>query len=248
MLAMRAPSGEVRREGYERLEFKSSDDNCLKSFFASDIVRCRPLQSPQIPFDRAVSPRLTQLKLTALACAMGAVTLLNACDDPTGTSVPIENIDRKLTVYAMNSTPPTYPSAIQMRAGLVLRIDAGFNFDLAFDITSDNVIGVYTAGSLASELANPRRVGLQLTNELFSQAKTAPTSGYVYDSSYVVTAGQTMFVDVIEPACTGSFRGPNIRSKLVVDSFDLTSRAIHLHILVNRNCGFRSLVDSVPKD
>ena len=207
-----------------------------------------PLQSPQIPLDRAASPRPTQLKLTALACAVGAVVALNACDDPTGTSVPIENITRKLTVYALNSTPPTFPSAIHMRAGVTARIDAGFSFDVAFDITSDNVIGVYTAGSLASELANPRRVGLQLTNQSFGEALTAPTSGYVYDSSYVVPAGQTVFVDVIEPACAGSLRGPNVRGKLMVDSFNLTTRAIHVHILVNRNCGFRSLVDTIPKD
>lgn len=191
-----------------------------------------------------------QLRLPALLVAVGAVAALNGCGDPTGARANVANFENRLTVYGLNGTPSTFPSGVLMQEGVAVRVDASFAFDLAFDVKAADSVAVYTPGFLASELATPGRVGLKKAEQAFDAAITAPTSGYAYDSLLVVPVNQTVFVDVIDRSCFGSIFGPNIRGKIVVDSLDAPRSIIYLHVLVNRNCGLKSLVPAgeIPKD
>lgn len=188
-----------------------------------------------------------QVRLSALLAVVGAVVALAGCDKPL-TITPRDNIDRQFVVYSLNGTPTTLPSGILVQEAFPVRIDASLNFDLAFDLKSADSIAVYTVAFVANQLTQPRRVGLQLGAAPFDQATTAPTSGYVYDSTLTVGIGQTVFVDVFDTSCAGSILGTNIRGKVRVDSLDFTNRLLYLHVLSNPNCGYKSLVTGTPKD
>jgi hypothetical protein len=190
-----------------------------------------------------------KLRLLALLFAAGVVAALDGCGDPTDSQFRLDTReDSTLKLYSLNGTPPTLPSGIIVQTLQLVRIDASLVFDLTFDIKSADSVTVYTVGAIASQLAQPRRVGLQPTSVLFGEATRAPTTGYVYDSSLTVGLGRTVFVDIFAAGCAGGFVAPNVRAKLKIDSLDLSLRTVFLHVLSNPNCGFRTLVKGTPKD
>ncbi len=187
-------------------------------------------------------------RLRALLAVVVAIWAGYGCDDSTAIRAQFSNSELKPVVYAMNGTPSTLPAALALRYGTAQRIDANFFFDLAFDIKAAGMVEVYTQSLVASELAPRHRVGLQLSAQPFDAVTRAPTSGYAYDSLTTLPLGQTLLVDVLEQNCANSFLGANIRGKITVDSVQFVPRRIFLHVLVNPNCGFRSLVPGEPKD
>ena len=190
-----------------------------------------------------------QVRILALLVAVGAVVAIDGCGDPTAVTAQFPNTDTTVVVYALNGTPTTAASALTVRTTSVVRLEAGFTFDLAFDLNSAGEVVVYTVRAVASQLAAVRRVGLQATTKTFAEAEAAPTSGYVYDSSMVVPIGKTVFVDVVDANCPQfSILGQNIRAKFAIDSARASDRTVYVHILADPNCGFKSLVQGVPKD
>lgn len=188
-------------------------------------------------------------RLSALLVAVGAVVALNGCGDPTAIRAQFDNIDTTRTVFAFTGTAPTLPSALLLRGGVPVRLDAGFNFDLAFDINPAGEVVAYSVRKVASQVTGTHRVGVQFSDDPFEEITRAPTSNYVYDSLYVIPVGKVFLVDVLDPSC-GQFSllGPNIRAKVVVNSVDLTTRAIHLRLLANPNCGFVALTPGEPPE
>lgn len=187
------------------------------------------------------------MRIPALLVAVGAIAALG-CGDPTAIKARFSNRDISLTLYALNGSPASLPSAVSVRDASRRIVDANFAFDLAFDLRPDSLIHVYSVGTVASELLPVRRVGLLTTTQAFGAVTEAPTSGFTYDTSLVVPVGRTILVDVIENSCGfESFLGLNIRAKLVVDSVDVPKRAIYVHMLVNPNCGFKQLTPGEPK-
>lgn len=189
------------------------------------------------------------LRLPALLVAVTAIAAASGCDDATGIKAQFPNRDDTVLVYALNGTPATVPTALQIRTISPVRIDASYNFDLAFDINAAGEVIAYTPRAVGGELVNARRVGLQLPNQEYSTITTAPTGGYKYDSLLVLPVGKALLVDSFDPGCSPySLLGPNIRAKLVLDSVNLASRVIYLHALSNPNCGFRQLTPGTPKE
>lgn len=192
-------------------------------------------------------PRILD-RARVLLAAVAGIGAAAGCDDPTTIRASFNNVEREVVVYAMNGSEITRPAALGVRTVTPVRIDAGFGFDVAFDINDSGFVEVYTQGRVASQLVATRRVGLQYGGQPYPETIRAPVSGYVYDSSLVAPAGRVVFVDVIEQQCSGSFLGANIRAKIRVDSVNASTRAIHMHVLANPNCGFRSLVLGEPRD
>lgn len=193
-----------------------------------------------------------QARLSALLVAIGAVAAIAGCDDSTAFRASFNNQEITPTVYAMNGTAVSLPSAISVRAGAVVRVDPSWSFDIAFDLDTAGAVLVHSARAVATELSPVNRVGFQTSTDSFAQITRAPTSGYTYDTTFTLPIGRTLLIDVNDfRGCSGqSFLGINIRAKLVIDSVDLTKRAIYPKLLINRNCGFRSLVPAgeLPKD
>ena len=191
-----------------------------------------------------------KVKVLALCVAVLIVVALDGCGDPTAIQAQSENIDTARTVYALNGTANALPAALNVHFASPVRLDAGFSFDLAFDINSANEVIVYTVRAVGSQLVAGHRVGLQPTTKTFAEATQAPTSGYVYDSLLTLPVGKLVFIDAIDAINCSQFSllGQNIRAKMQIDSVNTAMRAIYLHILSNTNCGFKSLVPGLPKD
>jgi len=192
-----------------------------------------------------------QVKSLALLLAIGASAAFSGCGDPTAIKAAFPDIDAKPAIYALNGTTSTI-SAVSVRSGSAVPVDANFAFDVAMDFNAQGQVVVYTVRAVASQLVQAHPVGLQMTDKAFDAIDRAPTSGYKYDSSMVVPVGKTVFVDAIDTfSCSPySILGQNIRAKMVIDSVLPSSRQIFLHVLSNPNCGFRSLVPGgeLPKD
>ena len=192
-----------------------------------------------------------KLRISVLSAAVAVVTVLSAtsCVDPTATKAQFNTDSARVEVFALNGSTPGLPSAIRTRTIVAVSVGGDFNFDVAFDLGPAGEVIAYTPRMVASELVGVRRVGLLLADGPFESFIKAPTSGYKYDSLLTIPAGKLLLVDVVEPACINlSILGPNVRSKLQVDSVDLARRAIYLRVLSNPNCGFRDLVPGLPKE
>jgi hypothetical protein len=188
-------------------------------------------------------------RLSALLVAVGAVVAMNGCDDPTSIDPQFENIDTTRTIFAVSGTPANLPAALLVRGVAPVRVDAAFNFDLAFDINSAGEVVAYSVRKLASQIATTHRVGIQFTDEVFDAVTVAPKSNYLYDSTYVIPLNKVFLIDVLDPSCSQfSILGPNIRAKAVVTSVNLSTRSIDLHILANPNCGFVTLTPGLPPE
>lgn len=191
-----------------------------------------------------------QVRLSALLVAVGAVVAMDGCTDSTAFRAQFANEERRLTAYALNGTAPTLPAGVSVRAGSVTRVDPTLAFDLAFDMDGFGAVTVYSARRVAGELSSVSRVGFQIDSvNLYDHITRAPTSGFAYDTALALVTGQTLLIDVIEASCQGqSFLGFNIRAKLMIDSVDAARRAVYFRMLANSNCGFRSLLEGIPKD
>jgi|SRR5688572_8966434 len=192
-----------------------------------------------------------QVRLSPLLVAVGAVAALTGCGDDNAFRAQFPNQLRSHTVYAMNGTPPTLPSALSVRLNNVARIDPTFGFDVAFDMDpgGGGEVRIHSTRSVAGELSPVNRVGFQFAASEFDEVTKSPGSGFKYDTAFSLPVGRTLMVDVIDGSCSGfSFLGFNIRAKLIVDSVNTTTRAIYLRMLSNPNCGFISLVEGVPKE
>jgi hypothetical protein len=152
-------------------------------------------------------------------------------------------------VFAISGTPPNLPTALLVRGAAPVRIDAAFNFDLAFDINGAGEVIAYSARKLGSEITATHRVGIQFTDEQFDAVTKAPKTNYVYDSTYVLPVGKVFLIDVLDSSCSQfSILGPNIRAKAVVTNVDVAARSIEMDILANPNCGFVTLTPGLPPE
>jgi hypothetical protein len=193
-----------------------------------------------------------KLRLSALSVAVAALALASvasSCGDPTAIDAQFETDSATVEVFALNGTSPTLPSAIRTRSIIPVRVGNDFGFDVAFDIGPAGEVIAYTPVMVANQLAAPRRVGLLLAEGPFDAFTRAPASGFKYDSLLTVPAGKLLLVDVIEPGCINlSILGPNVKSKIQVESVDVGRRSITLRVLSNPNCGFFDLVPGLPRE
>src|SRR3954468_15697341 len=190
-----------------------------------------------------------QLRLPALLVAVSVVAAMSGCGDGLGIKAQFPNFDVRDTVFALTGTSPLLPAGMLMRDANAKKVDGNFNFDIAFDLDSANNVVIYTQRFVGSQLIAGHAVGLLPTSQSFDAVTSAPTGGFKYDSAMVLPLHETLLVDVVDPTCSVlSILGPNIKAKMEIDSINTQRRMIFLHVLVDPNCGFHSLVQGTPKD
>lgn len=202
------------------------------------------------------------MKFRQLVSSVGlalVVSGVSACDNPNQTSALISVVADTLQVFALTGTPPSYPAAFLASSGAVTRADGNFNFDVAFDINASNEVIVYpqklvgvpcVAGAVnCGGAAGGKPVGLQRITVAFDSLERAPTAGYQFDSTFVLTPGQGLVMQVQSSSeCPLSF-STVMYSKFVIDSIDTGRRSIYFRSVNDPNCGYRSLVPgTTPKN
>jgi hypothetical protein len=195
------------------------------------------------------------MKSRQLVSSVGLAAVVfgvSACDAPNTTNNLISVIADTLTVFALTGTPPSYPAAFLASSGAVTRADGSFNFDVAFDIDASNQVIVYpqklvgvpcVVGALnCGGALGAKPVGLQRITVAFDSLERAPTAGYQFDSTFALTPGQGLVMQVQSASeCPLSF-STIMYSKFVVDSIDTGRRSIYFRSVNDPNCGYRSLV------
>jgi hypothetical protein len=185
------------------------------------------------------------MKFRLISMTAGIAFGAAACNDPNENTTLSPVLADTLTVYALTGTAPSFPSGYYSASGAVTRVDGNFNFDIAFDINQENKVVIYPQRLVGISLDGAKPVGIQRLAVPFDELGRAPGSGYVFDSSFVVSPGEGLVMQVQALRECGFFFSQLRYTKLVVDSIDVPRRSIFFHTVHNPNCGYRSLVPGV---
>lgn len=193
-----------------------------------------------LPIRRPVGPR--RLPLIAALAATFAVA---ACDDPFKTKASYENGSQAFQVYALTGNPTNLSAALLLPVRSVTRVDGTFAFDVAFDLNAAGNVVLIPVSVLGQNPSGARAVGIIASSSEYTTILEAPLSGYTFDSTTVVTKGQSFIIKAQETTCSSSLT-PYQYAKAVVDSIDMVKRTMIGRVTINLNCGFRSLRDGLP--
>jgi hypothetical protein len=159
---------------------------------------------------------------------------------------------QQITLYALTGTSVLTPSAYSMSLELEVRTDQTSDFDFAFDIGIDSVLGVGTTGDTVAVLM-PRGAlgltadgGLQRSTLDFDSIVAAPLNGYERLNPLVVTQGSVLIAASRLLQCTYQIIRPRAMAKLVVDQLDLVQRRAVIRLVIDPNCGYLSLQPGIP--
>jgi hypothetical protein len=197
--------------------------------------------------------------VAGLSLASVAALGLSACNDPNSTDTIIPVLADTLVAFALTGTPPSFPSAFLASSGAVTRADGSFNFDIAFDLDASNKVIVYpqklvgvpcVVGALnCGGTLGAKPVGLQRITVAFDSLLRAPSSGYQFDSTFVLAPSEGLVMQVQSASACQLYISTVMYSKIVVDSVNPTRRAIYFRSVNDPNCGFRNLVPGAkPKN
>ncbi len=161
-----------------------------------------------------------------------------------------ENFDRQFEFWAISGTSAALPAGYQFTTESLVRPqvlgNGTINFDVAFDLNAAGKVVVLPV-RLVAPLPPGRSpsVGFLRWSAAYEQLQRAPDRGYVADTTAVLGVGETISVQLTNSGCNF---GEPFYAKLTVDQIDVPARRMLVRVLVNRNCGYRSLTAGVPKD
>lgn len=181
---------------------------------------------------------------TAAGFLAGVALLAAACDDPLdpGAQIPVRT--DTLSVFAMTGTPLSFHSTLDIYNITTTRLETGAQFDIAFDIDEQGNTVLYPARLITSA---PYQVGLRDTTGTFESILRAPTGEYEDEEGLALAPGRTALVEVQSPNCQFTI-SPFIYAKIVVDSIHTDTREIFFRMTVDRNCGYRSFEEGIPRN
>jgi len=176
--------------------------------------------------------------LLAASTALVAGVALT-CGDPLGLP-PVQRANEidTTTLFALQGTDIAAPSGFDIVNASRSRTDLAQPFDMAFDIDADDRALLFPAAALGLVT----EAALQETNQAFGAINRAPTDGYQSDSALVLRQGLVFLARSRAASQFCSFLGAIPRfGKFRVLAIDQTARTVTLELLVNVNCGYRSL-------
>jgi hypothetical protein len=167
-------------------------------------------------------------------------------------TVPVQEDD--FTLHALTGTPVDSPSAYSMLILLEIRTDETTEFDFAFEIGVDSVLGTGTTGDTVAVLF-PRGAlgftadgGLQLATQPYDSILRGPLTGYQREQPTVIAEGEVVLAASRLQTCNFNVVRPRV-AKLRIDDIDFVMRTVTFHMVINPNCGYLSLVPGeIPKN
>jgi hypothetical protein len=180
-------------------------------------------------------PRSAALLALALSAAFAA------CDNPF--ALPPAALPPYITtetLYAITGTPLQYPSAYDLMRQIPVRTDRTPSLDFAFDLVVDSLNDTVAVLLPRGALGLYRDGGLQLTSLEYDSVSFAPNSGYSEGTPVPVGVGSVVLAASRSQTCNIGYVYP-LYAKMEVAALDRAARSITLHMLIDPNCGYRSL-------
>ena len=94
-------------------------------------------------------------------------------------------------------------------------------------------------------VTSARRTGLQKISGPYDDVTRAPTAGYFYDSTVVLSPTEGALVEVTAEGCQYQ-TSRLVYAKVQIQAVDPVSRQIAFRIAYDPNCGFRSFLPGIP--
>lgn len=178
------------------------------------------------------TPPLSSLAMTLALAACGNDVNLPPAND--------ENLVETVSLYALTNTAVTLPSGYELEFERAVRTDQSSDFDFAFDIPAGSGPVLLPSAPLGLGEGS----GFRPESTAFDSLVFAPLDGYIRDSAVTADSG-ALYVVRSRPALC-SFGNFAYFAKLRVLAVDTAARRVDFEILVNSNCGYRSLETGVP--
>src|SRR2546427_6988028 len=114
-------------------------------------------------------------RFAARALAGAVLLALAACSEPLGLPPPVlSNVVDQISLFALEGTPLTTPSAYKLSGRQLVRTDQSADFDFAFNIDASNRPVLLPTGAVGL----PQGSGIQVATQGFDGLTVAPTGGY----------------------------------------------------------------------
>jgi hypothetical protein len=178
--------------------------------------------------------------------ALAAIAFAAGCDNTlTLPPATVPNDLDTVTLHALQGTAISDPSGFDVVLGLASRTDRQTEkFDIAFDIDDERRALILPTSALGLDVES----GIQSSDEHFADITIAPLEDYELEDPLEVGV-ESVFIVRSRPETAGCafFLGRLPRyGKFRVLSLDLDTRQLTMEVLVNVNCGYRSLEVGVP--
>lgn len=183
---------------------------------------------------RRLLPAVAGLALSALAACSG-----------NGLRPSLQNVVDTVSVGSLIGTPLSVPSGYSLNVRRAVRTDSTANFDFAYTILPDGRRVFLPLGALGLGAGGQLLPGFITRTDAFDAIAEAPPNGYRTRDTLALAVGDR-FIVRSSLVCT-QFGVPKY-AKLEVLSFDDVNRLVRFQILVNQNCGFRSLRLGLPEN
>ena len=186
------------------------------------------------------------LSLLRLGLVGGLVSILEACGSSVNLPDPtFLNFVDTTVLYSLRGTPVPTASAFDIVRGFPARMEAGDDFDFAFDFNDGDSATIVPGQALGI----PVESGVQIHGGAFDDLILGPLEDYIEDSVITVDVN-TVFAARSRLAIDfcPTFLGALPRyAKFDVIAIDRTAGTITLAYMVNFNCGYRSLEPGIPE-
>lgn len=184
--------------------------------------------------------------MRSLRWVSGLVLLggVGACTSPnTLPAAAITNQIDTVVVYALSGTAPYQPSGYSMTDRRVVRLDQSTNTDFAYDVTPSGQ-HILLPATLIGQAGTNVVPGLKASAAPFDSLKLAETEGYLTLDTVKVELGNVLFARSRVPGTC--YYGLPVYGKVEVISFDDSARTMRFRVLVDLNCGYKSLETGLP--
>ena len=179
--------------------------------------------------------------LSLIFLLLGVATA--ACSDSNDLpDATIENVERTDTLWALVGTPVSTPSGFSVEGSRRVRTDLSVEFDFAYNIQTDGQHIFLPRAALGIDTANAVNPGFVTRSESFEAITTPQSDGYITEVAVPLAVGQRY---IIRSRVTCNVGVPKY-AKLEILEFDEVARLVTFRVLVNDNCGFRSLEPGLP--
>lgn len=176
--------------------------------------------------------------LVLVAAAVG-------CSDPNPLPKPtVSNAVDTLALYAISGTDVWEASGYSATQRGVVRLDQNTTADFAYQVTPDGRHILLPGALIGQAGTGGVDPGMQAVDSAFDSLTYARSSGYLSADTVEIGVGTVLYLKGrIAPTC---YYGYPTYGKVEVLLFNDSTRAMQFRVLVNGNCGYKSLEPGLP--